>query len=183
MFTHINNINDLYINFNNNVPLFFVISYKNKIDNLFYSNLYNLKIENRFLKVFLEIDNNLIKTDLKNIIKAATDLCCDGFLVNITQDVTYKNTKKLYKILNKLPEPYNFGWDIYVKTSTDTTETKLITDDTNCQVNKFNITKNHINYPTSYLFNKNLQPKSKNLSLGLENVNKQCLITIDIDYF
>lgn len=81
--------------------------------------LYTLKKENRKLKLIyiLNLDKG-IQYGTKNIIKMLINYCFDGVIFENISSV--ENIYYIYKLMNimlKLPRPYNFKWDFYIKTN------------------------------------------------------------------
>jgi hypothetical protein len=81
-------------------------------DNNYIKNLFKLKLKNRYLKTLLQIH---IDKDL-NILECVKTICnygFDGILFTLENETFIKKCEQIIKTLNKLPEPYNFGWEIY----------------------------------------------------------------------
>jgi hypothetical protein len=74
--------------------------------------LFKVKLQNRYLKTLLQVHIN----EELNISKFIKNLCnygFDGFVFTIdNMNMLYK-LYQIIEILNLLPEPYNFSWEIY----------------------------------------------------------------------
>lgn len=88
----------------------------NNIDSI--KEFYILKKRNRYIKIIYELDIfKYTDINIKNIIKLLINYCVDGI---IFKNIKYDNIVFIHNIIDiieKLPSPYDFKWEFFIKTN------------------------------------------------------------------
>lgn len=143
-------------------------------------NLFKLKLNHRNIKTLLKvhIDDSL---NIFDFIKSLCNCGFDGFIFTIEDKTQIDKCYKIFKIINLLPEPYNFQWDIYYLDLCDQQEfTDTITGTLNSQ-NIYNTKLNNISN-NSYIteLNMNIINLINNIELSFDlQKNKETKNTIN----
>jgi len=153
------------------------------IDTSYLQTLFEIKAKNRHIKTILQVQitENYENSDISTIIKNLCNYGFDGILFTIQNTESIPNCKKIIQILKKLPEPYDFSWEIYYMnlnnhfSNYDDEFLKMMDGIINLDFNVIDST----NIPYNKIIKVYDQRINNNIQLNRNNINKVFILDIN----